>query len=147
MSDAAGPFVAMAVLCERVEPRADGTVDVFGIVDGVVLTAEDDDPLSLHPAAVLSLNVLLSLKAGALRGEHEVGVQGVYPSSSPGPGVSRRVQFTDDLPGASFVVPLELAVHEPGTYAFDVCCDGRLLTKIALQVVYERPDLASPRQS
>lgn len=127
----------MAVLCDRVEPRADGTVDVFGIVDGVLLTPEGDDALGLHPAAVLSLNALLSLKAGAVRGAHDVSLQGVYPSGTPGPGVARQIEFTDDLPGASFVIPLELAVHEPGTYAFEVRFDRRLLTTISLQVVYQ----------
>jgi hypothetical protein len=136
MTDSSGPFVAMAVLCDRVEPRSDGAVDIFGIVDGVMLTPEGDDALGLHPAAVLSLNAMLSLKAGSARGEHEVSLQGVYPSGSTGPSVARQVAFTDDMPGVSFVIPLELAVHEAGTYAFEVRCNGLLLTKISLQVVY-----------
>ena len=126
----------MAVLCDRVEPRSDGAVDVFGIVDGVVLTPEGDDPLGLRPAAVLSLNALLSLKAGSHRGEHEVSLQGIYPSGTPGSRVARQLAFTDDMPGASFVVPVELQVHEPGTYAFDVRYDGRLMTRISLQVYF-----------
>jgi hypothetical protein len=138
MIEPSGPYVAMAVLCDRVDPRDDGTVDVFGIVDGVVLRPEGDDALGVHPAAVLNLKALLSLKAGLQRGSHEVSLSAVYPSGSPGPSLARPIDFTDDLPGASFVVPLEVEVHEPGQYAFDVRYDGRLMTRISLQVVYSQ---------
>jgi len=124
----------MAVLCDRVEPKPDGTVDVFGIVDGVVLTPETTDPEALTPAAELTLTALVSLKAGDERGPHEISVEGVYPSGGPGPRTARPIEFTDDMPGASFIVPLELHLHEPGLYAFDVRYDGTFLTRIGLQV-------------
>ena len=50
--DGLGPFVALAVLCDRIEPRPDGAVDVHGIVDGVAITPESGDPLGLRPAGV-----------------------------------------------------------------------------------------------
>jgi hypothetical protein len=133
-ADLHGPFVAIAVLCDRVEPKPDGTVDIFGIVDGVVLTPEADDSVGLAPAAELSLTALLSLKAGDQRGRHEVSLEGVYPSGGPGPRTARPIEFTDDMPGASFIVPLELHLHEPGLYAFDVRYDGTVLTRFGLQV-------------
>jgi hypothetical protein len=101
-----------------------------------VLTPEEPDPLGLEPAAVLQLQALLSLKAGPLRGAHEISLEGVFPSGRIGPRVAQTVDFTDDRPGASFIVPLELEVHEPGTYGFDVQCGGALLTRIALHVQY-----------
>jgi hypothetical protein len=133
-ADPRGPFVAMAVLCDRVEPKPDGTVDVFGIVDGVVLTPEVDEEKELTTDVELSLTALVSLKAGNQRGRHEVSLEGVYPSGRPGPRTSRPIEFTDDMPGASFIVPLELHLHEPGLYAFDVRFDAALLTRIGLQV-------------
>jgi hypothetical protein len=133
-ADPDGPFVAMAVLCDRIEPKPDGTVDVFGIVDGVVLTPEVDDPDEVTPAAELSLTALVSLKAGSQRGRHEISLEGVYPSGGQGPRTARLIEFTDDMPGASFIVPLELHLHEPGLYAFDVRYDGTLLTRVGLQV-------------
>jgi hypothetical protein len=139
VADPAGPFVALAVLCDRIEPKPDGTVDVHGIVDGVVITPEEEeegDPLGLRPAARLSLTAVVSLKAGDRRGTYQVGLQGIYPSGAPGPTATRPVEFTDDMPGASFVVPLELEVHEPGVYAFDVTWDGALVSRITLQVYY-----------
>jgi hypothetical protein len=132
-----GPFVALAVLCERIVPRPDGAVDVHGIVDGVALTPAPPDPLGLKPAGIVSLTAVVSLRAGEARGRHEVSLRGTYPSGADGPAVSRTVEFTDRVPGASLVVPLELEVHEPGTYHFDVRVDGALVTRIPLRVIYE----------
>jgi hypothetical protein len=126
----------MAVLCERVEPRDNGTIDVFGIVDGVVLQPAGTDPLGLEPAAVISLNALVSLKAGSRRGPQAITLQGIYPNGAAGASITRLVEFTDALPGATFVVPLELQVHEPGTYGFDLRCEDEPLTRITLQVNY-----------
>jgi len=134
--DCLGPFVALAVLCDRIEPRPDGAVDVHGIVDGVAITPESGDPLGLRPAGVVSLTAVVSLRAGQSRGHHRLALQGVYPSGAEGPSLTQTIEFTDALPGASLVVPLELQVHEPGTYHFDVRFDDQLLTRMALQVVY-----------
>lgn len=133
--EAQGPFVAMAVLCSHVEPQPDGTVDVRGIVDGVVLTPEADDPLGLQPHGVVSLTALVSLRAGTVRGRHPLALRGVYPSGATGPSVVRDVEFTDEVPGASFIVPIELQVHERGWYCFDVIFGDQLLTRMGLQVV------------
>ena len=38
----AGPFVSMAVFCERLDRQPDGTVDVIGVVDGVSLSPDAD---------------------------------------------------------------------------------------------------------
>ena len=137
-ASSSGPYVATAVLCQRVEPRDDGSVDIHGIVDGVVLTPDfrDDDPLGVRPVATLQLTALVSLRAGEVRGVHTLGLQGVFPSGARGPSTSRQVEFTDDAPGASLLAPVELQVFEPGLYRFDATFDGELLTRIDLHVHY-----------
>jgi hypothetical protein len=131
-----GPWVAMAVFCQNIEPQPDGTVDVRGIVDGVVVEPTAEDALGLHPAASVSLTALVSVKAGDVRGEHVLSLRSTFPSGSPGPGLRRPVEFTDAMPAASLVVPLELDIHEPGLYVFDAFCDEQLLTRMALWVEY-----------
>jgi hypothetical protein len=137
---AEGPWVAMAVLCERIAPKPDGTVDVLGIVDGVVVEPEHapDDPLELRPKARVTHTAVVSLRAGDLRGRHAMGLQSAYPSGPAGPGMERAIEFTDENPAASLVVPLQIDVHETGVYAFDVLFDGRRLTRMSLWVAYQR---------
>lgn len=134
----AGPWVTIAVLCQRVERRADGTVDVLGIVDGVVVEPQGKDPLGLHPAAKVALTALVSLRAGNARGEHLLTLRSGYPSGSTGPGVQRAIQLSDEAPAASLIVPLDLEIHEPGVYTFDVLYDERVLTRMSLWVTYAR---------
>jgi len=129
----------MAVLCQKVEPKPDGTVDVLGIVDGVVVEPQGDDPLGLRPAAQLSLTALVSVRAGDVRGPHTLSLESGYPSGGSGPSLERRVEFTEAAPAASLVVPLDLEIHEPGVYTFDAYCDARLLTRMHLWVGYAEP--------
>jgi hypothetical protein len=139
MSEMRGPLVGLAVLCEHVDRKPDGTLDVLGIVEGVLLDPpgpSEADPLELRPVAVLPLRLLVSLRAGDLRGWHDVEVLGRYPGGHPGPSTSLRVEFSDQRPTATINVPLELEVHEAGTYRFDVSFDGRPLTAVPLRVVF-----------
>jgi hypothetical protein len=127
-----GPFVAMALLCQRLDRQPDGTVDVGGIVDGVEVELSTDAQTA--EPVVISLLAVVSLRAGATQGSKEVTVQGHYPSGATGPAVSRRVQFSNTFPNATLTVPLELEVDQAGTYWFDVSADGQVLTRISLLV-------------
>jgi hypothetical protein len=131
-----GPYVGIAVLCDRVDAKDDGTVDVQGIVDGLVVEPRADDPLGMQPHVVLDFTVLVNVRAGGQRGAHRLAIRGFYPSGVAGPELARAVEFTDDRPGAGLVVPLSLEIHEEGLYHFDVEYDGRRLTRIPLRVVY-----------
>jgi hypothetical protein len=135
---AAGPFVGLAVLCQHVERKPDGSMDILGSVEGVLLEPperSEADPLGLRPLAVLPLRLLIALRAGDIRGWHDVEVVGRYPAGNTGPSTGVRVEFTAERPTATINVPVELEVHEAGTYRFDVVFDGRLLTTVPLQVV------------
>ena len=126
-----GPFVAMAVACHRIDRQPDGAMDVSGIVDGLAFASSADD---LAEPVRVPLTLLVVLRAGSIRGLSEVKIQGRYPSGEEGPAVAQRVRFSDESPGATLTVPVELEVISPGEYAFDVSCDGRLLTRVSLIV-------------
>lgn len=131
-----GPFVALAVLCQRYDRQPDGTVDVTGIVDGIGLQAESADRLQLEPV-IVPLTALVALRAGTVRGMRTVEVRGVFPSGAMGPAVKQRVTFSADRPGVTLRVPLELSVQEAGTYWFDVLTEGVLITRISFHAHVE----------
>lgn len=128
-----GPFIAMAVLCQRYDRQPDGTVDVTGIVDGLALRAASPEHLR-HEPMELQLMALVALRAGDARGVHTVTIRGRFPSGHDGPSVTQRVVFSDERPGATLRVPLELSLQEAGSYAFDILVEGRLLSRMALIV-------------
>ena len=139
MSDAGtGPFVAVAALCQSVERRDDGSMDVIGIIEGVLLEApppDERDPLGLNPIATLPLRLVVSLRAGSTRGHAEVRIIGRYPGGNEGPSTGVAVEFSEQRPVATINVPLALEVHEAGDYQFDVLAAGRLLTVVPLRVM------------
>ena len=128
-----GPFVAMAVFCQKLDRKPDGTVDVVGVVDGVSLTPPGDEPQPEGPAIIRLLGVV-SLRAGESRGRHTISLRAHFPDGALGATLTRHVEFTDRAPGATIGFPLELEARETGTYWFDVGCDDRLLTRIPLVV-------------
>jgi hypothetical protein len=126
-----GPFVAMAVFCQRVDLQTDGSADVIGIVDGVSVSPQEPQDA---PALVLSVRGVIALRAGSARGARTIGIRGTYPSGAEGLHAHRVVQFTDQRPAITLNLPMELELPETGTYRFDITCDDALLTVMTLAV-------------
>jgi hypothetical protein len=130
----AGPFVAMAVFCQRLDRQADGTVDVVGVVDGVRLTPRGDEVWG-EPAMIRLLG-LVAVRAGTLRGRHVLSLKGHFPDGAEGAALTRTIDFTDHAPGATISFPIELEARDAGLYWFDVFFDERPLTRIPLIVEF-----------
>ena len=131
MSVAGGPYVALAVLCQRVDMQPDGTADLIGIVDGLAV----DDPVDPNtPPLVLNLRAVLALRGGSVRGQRRLTLRGWFPSGAEGLSADKLVTFSDTRPAVTLNMPLELELPELGTYVFDVLCDDDLLTAITLDV-------------
>jgi hypothetical protein len=128
----AGPYVSMAVFCQRLDQQPDGTVDVIGVVDGVRVDATMESADA--EAALIRLMGLVSIRAGQVRGRHAMALRAHFPSGDLGASLNRQVELTDREPGATISFPIELQAHEAGTYWFDVFFDERLLTRIPLIV-------------
>lgn len=131
MSVAGGPYVALAVLCQRVDMQPDGTADLIGIVDGLAVD-DPDDPNT--PPLILNLRAVLALRGGSVRGSRHLTLRGWFPSGAEGLSANKVVVFTDARPAVTLNMPLELELPELGTYVFDVLCDDQLLTAITLDV-------------
>jgi hypothetical protein len=133
MTPSSGPFVAMAVFCQRLDRKPDGTVDVVGVVDGVSLAPEGEGHDPDAPPVVRLLG-LVSIRAGESRGRHTLSLRAHFPDGELGATLTRPVELTDRSPGATIGFPFELEARDTGTYWFDVACDDVLLTRIPLLV-------------
>lgn len=131
MSVAGGPYVALAVLCQRIDLQPDGTANLIGIVDGLAI----DDPSDPDtPALVINVRALVALRGGSVRGPRTITLRGWFPSGAEGLSADTRVVFSDERPAVTLNLPLELELPEIGTYVFDVLCDDQLVTAITLDV-------------
>jgi hypothetical protein len=133
MTPSTGPFVAMAVFCQRLDRKPDGTVDVVGVVDGVSL-ATDGEGADPEAPPVVRLLGLVSIRAGEARGRHTLSLRAHFPDGELGATLTRPIELTDRAPGATIGFPFELEARDTGTYWFDVACDDVLLTRIPLLV-------------
>ena len=131
MSVAGGPYVALAVLCQRIDLQPDGTANLIGIVDGLAV----DDPSDPNtPPLILNLRAVIALRGGSTRGQRRITFRGWFPSGVEGVSAETVVTFTDERPAVTLNMPLELELPEIGTYIFDVLCDDDLVTAITLDV-------------
>ena len=131
MSVAGGPYVALAVLCQRIDLQPDGSADLIGIVDGL---AVDDPSDPGTPPLRLNVRAVIALRGGEVRGHRRVTLRGWFPSGAEGLSADKMVLFSDQRPAVTLNVPLELELTELGTYVFDVLCDDHLLTAMTLEV-------------
>jgi hypothetical protein len=96
---------------------------------------DDRDARDHQTPPVVRLTALISVRAAEdLRGRRTLALRGWFPSGTPGPTLTRAVEFTDGQPAATLAIPIELEAYEPGTYWFDVLCGDALLTRIPLIV-------------
>jgi hypothetical protein len=131
MSVAGGPYVALAVLCQRVDLQPDGTANLIGIVDGLAI----DDPADPNtPPLIINVRAVIALRGASVRGPHTITLRGWFPSGAEGLSADKVVVFSDDRPAVTLNLPLELELPELGSYVFDVLCDDQLLTAITLEV-------------
>lgn len=131
MSVAGGPYVGLAVLCQRIDLQPDGTANLIGIVDGL---AVDDPSDPATPPLIINVRAVIALRGGGVRGPRTITLRGWFPSGTEGLSADKMVVFSDDRPAVTLNLPLELELPEIGTYVFDVLCDGQLLTAITLDV-------------
>lgn len=138
-----GPFVSLAVLCQRVDVQPDGTVDLVGIVESQYLDSpflDQTDPVKVH------LNVVIALRAGALRGEHPLAVRLCHPDGTPGMMLSRLIIFSDKRPSVRLLIPLKLDIEQLGIHWIDVLFEQRLITRISY-TTQRRPAAGVPEDT
>jgi len=140
---ASGPYLAVALLCEKVLTEADGVTSLIRIIDRVIIQIIGPSAPVEMPPAPINLTLVLGFKSGFARGAYNVTVKGVGPS--------QQALFTYELPmllegedrGTQVGLNLGLNAQEEGVYWFEVYVLGMLVTKVPLRVVYQRLSMSS----
>lgn len=148
-----GPYVAVAVLCEKVLQEQDGVLSAVRIVDQLTQGAVGPEVPDEMPPLAITLTALVVLKAGDARGRFAVRLRPEFPSGQQMPPVEFAVRF-DGRPnqGQALVLPLNLEVSEEGLYWFDVlfvaergAAEDQLLSRMPLTVSYQ-PQRTIPQE-
>ncbi len=142
-----GPFVAVAIFCEKVLQEAGGATSLIRITDTISQAAVGPDaPREMQPF-VASVTLMIILKAGEARGQHGLRIRPEAPGGFQMPPFEATFTFEGgEAWGQAMVMPMQFPVAQAGVYWFDVLLtqpdvqddEGQLLTRIPLEVQYQR---------
>jgi len=133
-----GPFLQMAVLCEKVLQEADGTISLIRVVDRISHAEQGPNAPAEMPEIKYNLSLIVALKPGVLRGRHDVTITLQRPSGETAPPITRTVQLEGATRGVNLVNIIDLTLKLEGVYWFLVKFDQTPLTRVPLEVQYER---------
>ena len=133
-----GPWLQVAVLCEKVLQEATGTVSLIRIIDRVTFTAQGTKTSQAMPPFPIRITAVLLFRSGEAKGSSTVVLQPVAPSGIRPQSISAQLLFEGDERGAQLIFDVNFTATEEGVYWFDVSLDGELITRIPLRVVYQR---------
>jgi hypothetical protein len=130
-----GPWVNMAVLCESAGIAPDGLPYIRGVTTIVGFSFEmvgDGEPDIRQVAQPLTL--LLSLVAGSARGEAMIRIDVDGPDGMSHLAAEARLPFNHDRAGHWLPIEIPNPFWRTGDYWFNVSIEGRLLTRIPVEV-------------
>jgi len=138
-----GPFIAAALLCERVLTEADATQSAIRIVDRVtaqvITTGPADSPPAQFQGVQVTLWALIILKNGKAAGSHRLVVTPIAPSGLRMGSTGNDVLFEGgEDRGVSITAPVQFVAQEEGVYWFDVSLDDTRLTRVPLRIIVQR---------
>ena len=134
-----GPYLAAAVLCEKVLTEQDGVASLIRIVDRITHQASGPDAPSAMVPFQHSLWMFLSFKSGSARGVKELTIRLQKPSGDSPFAETIPVNFEgEDDRGANVVVQLQLEIDIVGLWWFNVSLDGIPVTRLPLRIIYLR---------
>lgn len=140
------PLVTFACVCEKVLQEKDGIVSLIRVADTFHLSqlplTHPVPPGAKLPPPRFELTVAFGLKAGPVRGRHQVGLAYYKPSGEKQDVEDNwPVVFDDDYSGANYILRFFLTDVQPGDHRFEVLFDRARLTSITFRVLV--PDTKS----
>ena len=138
-----GPYLAAAFFCDQVILGNDGALTPVRICDSLKVDIAADAP-SDFPSKDQRLAVrmagLLSFKTGdALGGEYTVRIVMESPSGKTSPVYEQKIKLTEPAHGGGNLIFQNIInLYKGGLFWFNVYLDGKLMTRIPIQITYER---------
>jgi len=141
--ESGGPYLNMAVLCEKVLREQDGVLSVIRVVERVTITPPPDSPEQMPPTS-LNLALVVTLRAGVMQGQMNLKMALITPGGIENQMGSFPVLFEGQDRGVHLVTNLNLTVGEHGLYWIAIYLEAQLLTKVPLRILYQRISVGPP---
>jgi hypothetical protein len=133
-----GPYIQMAGLCDQVIEDKTGALSLIRVIDTITHTeARPDAPVEM-PHVTYPLKMVIMLKSGRARGQHELKIVPEMPSGETKPPLTRSIHLEGEERGINHIVNMIFTFTIEGLYWFNVYFDDSPLTRIPLRVKYNR---------
>lgn len=139
-----GPYLAAAVFCDNIVEGADHSLSVIRIVDRVTISipanAPADVPSEKHRLPV-AIWALIAFKTGYAKRRHDL--QLIASDTSGNRAILQKQQLTlssEPNGGWNLKAHITLVVIAGGLYWVDVSLDGKVVTRMPIQVIIKRVD-------
>lgn len=132
-----GPYLHMAILCEKVLREGDGVLSLIRVVDRIMVSVPGDAPADM-PSTLVNLALVVGFKSGLARGPYTVRVRTISPSRQVLSTLEMPILFEGEDRGVQLSLGLAFQAHEEGLYWFEIYLHESLFTKVPLRVVYQR---------
>ena len=140
-----GPYLAAAVICEKVLSEGDQVLSLIRLVDRFTIHAQGPGAPSAPPQVILGFSVVISLKAGRARGRHPVTLELDHPTGKRAKVFEQDVNFRGgDDSGTNLIAEMRLTLRDPGLHWIHVTVDGQEMTRIPFTLEYERSSGPTP---
>jgi hypothetical protein len=136
--DIGGPFLTMAVFCERVLQEKDGVLSAIRIIDRFIHTVAGLDAPDKMPPLKVNIAILIGFKSGNVKGKKEIKISPITPSGKFLPVFSVPILLEGNDQGANINIGYAFEAQEEGIYWFDVTLDGKSFTKMPLRITYQK---------
>ena len=144
LSETAGPFLQVAVICQSALREVDGSISLVRIVER--LNVQGNAP-EMQPFPIQNLTLVVLIKSGVMSGKYKVTVTPYTPSGQSLPPLSISALFEGGERGVGIITPMALMANEEGLYWFEVQVEEAVLTRIPLRVLYQRvPQIGTPQK-
>ena len=130
-----GPYVQVAAICAMPLIEQQGYLSVIRIQDRIQVAGVTDQ---MPPQPLSSLNLVLALKSGEIRGKYSILVSVTTPSGKTLPGPEIPMLFEGEERGVITALPLGVVADEEGLYWFEITLEGTMLSRIPLRVMYQK---------
>ena len=131
-----GPYLQMAVICERVLREQDGVLSVIRIIDRLTHTivgTEMPDPL---PPVSYTVWFALAFKSGSARGRQTLKIEQEQPSGLRSLLLEHSLMLEGEDRGANFVAQVQAKFEHEGVYWFDVFLNDQFVTRMPFRLTY-----------
>ena len=132
-----GPYLVMAIICEKVLQERDGVKSAIRIIDRFTHSVAGPDVPEKMPTVGINFQLLIKMKSGKKPGKHHIKVTLVDPRKKELGSVTQTINMEQgESRGMDILLPINMKIEQEGVFWFEIWCDDLLMTKTPLEVRY-----------